>query len=124
MSMILCASIPPCVNSFCFANNPISSSPPQLSNFDPVTEKEVRKTILSSTDSSYSLDLIPMKLLKSCIDSLTPPITHLINLSLIEGVFHTQFKQAIVKPFLKSLHYLRMICLAISNSNLQLKFHL
>ena len=97
----LCASIPPCVNSFCFANNPISSSPPQLSNFDPVTENEVRKTILSSTDSSCSLDLIPTKLLKSCIDSLTPPITHLINLSLSEGVFPTQFKQAIVKPLLK-----------------------
>src|SRR3984893_1446416 len=59
----LCASIPPCVNSFCFANNPISAPPPQLSNFDPVTENEVLKIILSSC----SLDLIPTKLLKSCI---------------------------------------------------------
>src|SRR5579872_759369 len=42
----LCASIAPCVNSFCFADNPISSPPPQLSNFDPVTENEFGKLYL------------------------------------------------------------------------------
>ena len=57
--------------------------------------------ILSSTDSSCSLDLIPTKLLKSCIEPLTPPLTHLINLSLSEGTFPTQFKHAVVTPLLK-----------------------
>ena len=97
----LCSSIPPSANSFNFADNSLITPPPQLSSFHPVTEHEVRNIILSSSDSSCSLDLIPTKLLKSCIDSLTPPITHLINLSLNEGMFPTQYKHAVVTPLLK-----------------------
>ena len=97
----LCSSIPLCADRFDFADNPTVSPPPQLSSFHPVTEHEVRNIILRSTDSSCSLDLIPTKLLKSCITSLTPPITHLINLSLKEGSFPTSFKHAVVTPLLK-----------------------
>ncbi len=109
-----CFSTPPYVNSFSLPHN---ISPPfnfltsltvylfgtetnvKLSfnliffNLHPVTEHEVCKIILSSTDSSCSLDLIPTKLLKSCIDAFVPPITHLINLSLNEVVFPTHFKK-------------------------------
>ena len=85
----LCSSIPPSASSFDSADNSLLSPPPQFNSFNPVTEHEVRKTILSSTDSSCSLDLIPTKLLKSCINAFVPPITHLINLSLSEGVFPT-----------------------------------
>ena len=97
----LCSSIPPSASSFDSADNSLLSPPPQFNSFNPVTEHEVRKTILSSTDSSCSLDLIPTKLLKSCINAFVPPITHLINLSLSEGVFPTQFKHAVVTPLLK-----------------------
>jgi len=97
----LCSTIPSCASSFSFADNPAISIPPQLSSFQSVTEHEVRRIILSSSDSSCSLDLIPTKLLKSCIDAFVPPITHLINLSLQEGVFPNQFKHAIVTPLLK-----------------------
>ena len=97
----LCSSIPPCEHNFSFADNPILPSPPQLSSFQPVTEQEIRSVILNSSNSSCSLDLIPTRLLKSCIDSLTPPITNLINLSLNEGVFPAQFKHAVVTPLLK-----------------------
>jgi len=97
----LCSSIPPSTCSYSFAGKSMISPPPQLSSFQPVSEHEVRKTILSSTDSSCSLDLIPTKLLKSCIDAFVPPITHLLNLSLSEGAFPTQFKHAIVLQLLK-----------------------
>ena len=72
-----------------------------LSNFSPITSDEVRKLILSSTDSSCSLDVIPTKLLKSCINAFVPPITRLINLFLAEGVFPNDLKHAVVSPLLK-----------------------
>ena len=97
----LCSSVPLCTNSFNFADNPLITSTPQLSNYQPASEHEVRNIILSSSDSSCSLDLIPTKLLKSCIDSLTPPITRLIYLSLSAGTFPTQFKHAVFTPLLK-----------------------
>ena len=97
----LCANIPSTFDAtFCHSSHP-SSIPSQLSNFSPATSDEIRKLILSSTDASCSLDIIPTKLLKSCIDALVAPITHLINLSLSEGVFPEMFKCAVVSPLLK-----------------------
>ena len=117
----LCSSIPLCADRFDFADNPTVSPPPQLSSFHPVTEHEVRNIILRSTDSSCSLDLIPTKLLKSCITSLTPPITHLINLSLKEGSFQTSFKHAVVTP-LKSSPFQKMNCLVIAQYPTSISF--
>jgi len=82
-------------------NPPPLSAPPPLSDFCPASCLEVRNAILSSSNSTSPLDLIPTKLLKSCIDSLLPPITTIINLSLAEGTFPASFKTAIVKPLLK-----------------------
>jgi hypothetical protein len=56
---------------------------------------------MSSSSSTCILDQIPTWLLKSCIDSLIDPITNLINLSLSEGRFPSQFKTAVVRPLLK-----------------------
>jgi len=47
------------------------------------------------------LDVLPTKLIKSCLDALAPPITRLINLSLSEGIFPDTFKHAVVSPLLK-----------------------
>src|SRR3984893_16902003 len=78
-----------------------SASTPIMSKFAPATTDEIRKIILSSTDTSCPLDIIPTKLLKSCLEALIVPITHLINLSLSEGIFPDTFKRAIVLPLLK-----------------------
>jgi len=56
---------------------------------------------LPSSDSSCSLDSIPTKLLKACLDALLLPITHLINLCLSDSTFSTVFKHALVTPLLK-----------------------
>src|SRR5438034_258748 len=50
----LCSSIPVGLLSFSFADNLITTPPPQLSSFNPVTEHEVRNIILSSTDFLFS----------------------------------------------------------------------
>ena len=75
--------------------------PPLLSSFSPSTEEEVGGVIMSSSDSSCDLDVIPTSLLKSCLDVLIKPITIIVNLSLSEGSFPTTFKHALVKPSLK-----------------------
>src|SRR3989442_3623139 len=46
---------------------PSPSPPPSLSTFSPATIDEVRSAILSSSDATCSLDLIPTSLLKSCL---------------------------------------------------------
>ena len=97
----LCCSIPSSVNSTGSSVPSNLPKPPKISNFEPASVEEIRHLILSSTDSSCSLDVIPTKLLKSCIDAFVTPITHLINLSLSEGVFPTSFKHAVVSPLLK-----------------------
>ena len=97
----LCSYIPFNVNSNSTSVPSSVPTPPILSSFEPASSEEIRKLILSSTDASCSLDFIPTRLLKSCIDALVTPITHLINLSLSEGVFPTSFKHAVVSPLLK-----------------------
>ena len=44
---------------------------------------------------------IQTKLLKSCVDILSAPLTRLINLPLQEGTFPETFKTAHLKPLLK-----------------------
>lgn len=98
----LCSTIPSTFdNMFSTSGDFLSASTPIMSHFTAATTDEIRKIILSSTDASCPLDIIPTKLLKSCIDALVVPITHLINLSLSEGIFPDTFKHAVVSPLLK-----------------------
>ena len=50
---------------------------------------------------SCELDPIPTHILKSCVDSLLPMITAIINKSLEESHVPTSFKTAVVRPLLK-----------------------
>ena len=100
--MNLCARFTPLTPASAQTLNPPPAYPPPLlSNFLPATSDEVRHAIMFSSNSTCSLDVIPTKLLKSCIDALLLPVTTLINLSFSEGIFPTSFKTAIVKPLLK-----------------------
>ena len=102
-------------------------SPPSLSNFSPASTEEVRIAILKSSNASCYLDTIPTFFLKSCLDSLIHPITKLINMSLSEGIFPTEVKNAIVTPLLKK-HSLPQDDLSsyrpISNLNSRINSHL
>jgi hypothetical protein len=79
-----------------------SQTPPSiLSNFEPVTEDEVRKIIMSNKTKSCSQDPIPTSLLKECVSSLLPVITKIVNLSMAEGVMPAELKKALILPLLK-----------------------
>src|ERR1700761_201822 len=80
------------------------SPPPPLNCFFPATNEEVRKLILSSNNSTCSLDVLPTWLIKSCIEALLPPLTTLLNLCLTEGSFPSSFKHALVTPLLKKFN--------------------
>jgi hypothetical protein len=84
--------------------NPLSlppDKPPDLSSFEPATVEEVTALVNRCSDSTCLLDCIPTKLLKSCADILSAPLTNLINLSLQDGTFPETFKRAHLKPLLK-----------------------
>jgi hypothetical protein len=66
-----------------------------------VTEQEVSKIILNSSNTFCDLDPIPTSLLKQCLPTLLSTLTNIINLSLETGVFPDQFKACSVIPLLK-----------------------
>ncbi len=67
----------------------------------PLTEAEVSKLLLSSHPTTCPLDPIPSHLLQAISPALLPALTHIINTSLLTGIFPTAFKQARVTPLLK-----------------------
>ncbi len=66
-----------------------------------LTEAEVSKLLLSSHPTTCPLDPIPSHLLQAISPALLPALTHIINTSLLTGIFPTAFKQARVTPLLK-----------------------
>ena len=83
----------------CAINESVCSSVFDI--FKPVSEEDVRKTIMGSKPTTCPLDPIPTPLLIEFLDTLLPYITSLINESLVSGVFPQSFKAAVVRPLLK-----------------------
>ncbi len=74
-----------------------------MDTFKLLSEDDVRKFIVKSPSKSCDLDPIPTHIVKECLDLLLPAITRIMNKSLQEGVFPSQFLSAIVLPLLKKL---------------------
>jgi hypothetical protein len=72
-----------------------------MPQFQPCTEDDVRRVVMSSPTKSCDLDPIPTFLLKQSIDVLLPFLTALCNASLLEGHLPTSQRHAIVTPLLK-----------------------
>ncbi len=70
-------------------------------SFCPLTETEVSKLLLFIHPTTCPLDPIPSHLLQAISPTLLPALTHIINTSLLTGIFPTAFKQARVTPLLK-----------------------
>ena len=79
----------------------VRESIPELKRLAPVTENTTRLLVSSMKTKSCELDVIPTHVLKQIIDTVIPPLTHIINLSLISGSFADEWKRALVKPLLK-----------------------
>ena len=69
--------------------------------FQPVTEEQMRKIIVKLSSATCVLDPIPTQMLKKCTSSLSPVLTKITDISLINGVFQTSLKVAMVKPLIK-----------------------
>ncbi len=78
-----------------------STAQTPIFSFCPLTEAEVSKLLLSSHPTTCPLDPIPSHLLQAISPALLPALTHIINTSLLTGIFPTAFKQAQVTPLLK-----------------------
>ena len=50
---------------------------------------------------ALNIDPMPTQLVLSCLDSLLPVLTRIINLSLKSGVFATDWKEALILPLIK-----------------------
>ena len=74
---------------------------PQLSAFKLVTEDEVRRLLSAMPAKSSPFDVLPRRLLKSCVDVFAPIVARLAYLSLQTGKFPSCYKRAQVLPLLK-----------------------
>lgn len=81
----------------------INLPPPtsHLESFTALKEEDVKKIIISASNSSCGLDPISTKLLKSCLDVLAPVICQMVNLSLQNSFVPDEWKTAIVTPIVK-----------------------
>lgn len=90
-----------------FSHNHVNESPDSgnvnvLSRCKPVDENEIKKLINSLKNKmSSGHDEIPIKVFKFVGKPLLPPLVHLINSSLITGIFPDQLKIAKVVPLFK-----------------------
>ena len=73
----------------------------RLSNFDQLSQKEIKSIILSSPCKSCSLDPLPSNILFEHIDLFIHCITSIVNESLINGVMPLCFRKAVISPLLK-----------------------
>ena len=73
----------------------------KLAEFRPFEQTEVKKIIFSMKSKSCKLDALPTRLLKQCIEDILPTITNLVNISLQEGTFASEWKTSIIRPLLK-----------------------
>ena len=71
-----------------------------LSRFNPVSEEELKKIILSRKIKTCAQDTIPAELLKACLDQILPALTKLVNISLSTGSIQG-LKEAVITPLLK-----------------------
>ncbi len=71
-----------------------SNAQTPIFSFCPLTEAEVSKLLLSSHPTTCLLDPIPSHLLQAISPALLPALTHIIDTSLLTGIFPTAFKQA------------------------------
>ena len=72
----------------------------RMTVFRPASPDEIRKIVMKALLKSCELDPIPTHIVKSCLDSLLPMITAIVNKSLDDSHVPTSFKTAIERPLL------------------------
>ena len=78
--------------------------PPELSSFTPAAVDEVVKLIKQSATKSCQLDPIPTHLLRENLEAVAPIICDIVNLSLKNGIFPTEFQKKNCSPTDQEIH--------------------
>jgi hypothetical protein len=65
---------------------------------NPVDNEEMNKLVGALKDCAVGWDLLPAFVFKENTNLLTPLLTHLVNLSLEQGIFPAQLKKANIVP--------------------------
>ena len=95
-----------------FTTEDISSLPVPFTKFEGntsehlgqlfVTPEMIAKKIKKMKDNkSPGVDGIPLKLLKEIVEQITTPLAKFVNLSLEEGIFSSEWKEANIMPLFK-----------------------
>jgi len=88
------------------ATTPLYDAPlqatPQLTEWTALTVEEVEKLIDSAPIRTCQLDPVPTWLVKDMRSLLSPFVALLFNASLVSGCFPSEFKQAVIRPLLKT----------------------
>ena len=74
-----------------------------FSSFEPMSDEEILAVIMNMPNKQCSLDVVTMKLFKSCAHELIPIVSYIINQSLLTGTFPESLKKACVRPTLKKI---------------------
>ena len=74
---------------------------PSLTEFRHVTSLDVHRIITKMKPKTSPLDIIPVSIIKDCVDLFAPVIARLANLTFAEGRFPSDYKTAQVMPLLK-----------------------
>lgn len=94
----ICDSIPATTKTYGdYLVNPLENS----IYIEDATEDEIIIIVSSLKNSSPGIDEIRADVVKSNIDLIVQPLTHLVNLSLANGYVPEQLKQAVVTPIHK-----------------------
>lgn len=72
-----------------------------LDVFEQVSQNDIATVIKKSATKSCMLDPIPTWMLKDSLDTLLPPITTIVNMSMSSGEVPTSLKKAVITPLLK-----------------------
>lgn len=75
-----------------------------FTTFEPVSLAELRKIISQMKLTFCQSDVLPARLFREVLDTISPTLLTIINSSLINAVFPESFKHAIVQPLLKGSH--------------------
>ena len=94
----LASQIPPCTSDpISYINQSIRES----IVIEPASVTEVLNILKSIKTTAEGWDAISSRALKQSYNALSQPLTHIINLSLMQGTVPYELKKAIVKPIFK-----------------------
>ena len=71
-----------------------------LSQFNPISQDELKKIIKSRKIKTCAQDTFPAELLEACLDKILPALTEVVNISLTTGSIQG-LKDAVITPLLK-----------------------